>query len=74
MPIEIASKAFFDGLESIPIVWRGIKITGWLILIWLLKTYFGGARNTSERNMHSKVVLMTVCGTLALLINATLTD
>jgi small-conductance mechanosensitive channel len=37
-----------------------IKTAPWLLLIAALKYYFGGARNTSERLMHSKVVMVTV--------------
>lgn len=60
MPVEIVSKAAFEGLDSIPFLWTAIKAAPFLALLWILKTYFGGARNTSERNMHSKVVMMTV--------------
>lgn len=60
MPIEIASTALFEGIDKVPLAWPIIKSLPWLAVLWLLKTYFGGARNTSERNMHSKVVMMTV--------------
>lgn len=60
MPVEIVTKAAFEGLDSIPFLWPVIKAAPLLALLWVLKTYFGGARNTSERNLHSKVVMMTV--------------
>ncbi|KAF1994594.1 NAD(P)-binding protein [Amniculicola lignicola CBS 123094] len=59
MPIHIAAKAFFEGLASVPGGWAVFKIVSSLGLIYLLKWYFNGAVNTSERNMHSKVVIMT---------------
>lgn len=37
-----------------------VKLAAVCLVLWLLKRYFGGARNTAERNMHSRVVLMTV--------------
>jgi hypothetical protein len=37
-----------------------VKAALWLLIIALLKYYFGGARNLSERVMHGKVVIVTV--------------
>ncbi|KAL1646914.1 hypothetical protein SLS58_003050 [Diplodia intermedia] len=59
MPVYIAVQALFDGLGSIPYAWTIVKALPWLALLVLLKRYFGGAVNTSERNMHSKVVMIT---------------
>ncbi|USW57201.1 Putative short-chain dehydrogenase/reductase SDR, NAD(P)-binding domain superfamily [Septoria linicola] len=59
MAIYIAVQALFDGIDSIPYIWPILKTAPWLFLLWLLKTFFQGARNTSERNMHGKVVLVT---------------
>lgn len=60
MAIYIATQALFDGIESIPWLWPLLKTAPWLFVFWLLKTFFQGARNTSERHMHGKVVLVTV--------------
>ncbi len=60
MPIPILAEAIFNGVSSIPFATPILKTAPWLILIYLLKTYFGGASNTSERLMHSKVVVITV--------------
>ncbi|KAL1617382.1 hypothetical protein SLS56_011035 [Neofusicoccum ribis] len=59
MPVYIAVQALFDGLGSIPFAWTLLNTLPWLAVLFLLKRYFGGAVNTSERNMHSKVVMIT---------------
>ncbi|KIW06743.1 uncharacterized protein PV09_02436 [Verruconis gallopava] len=59
MPIPIISKVLTDGVDSIPWLWTVIKVVPWLIAIYALKTYFGGASNRSERLMRSKVVMIT---------------
>lgn len=60
MPIHILATGFFEGISSIPYGWTVAKIVPWLAIVYLLKWYFNGVTNTSERNMHSKVVMMTV--------------
>lgn len=59
MAIYIAAQALFDGLDSVPYLTRLLKLAPWLLLLWLVKTYFQGARNLSERNMHGKVIIVT---------------
>lgn len=60
MPVNFLAEIFYHGPSSIPYFWPVLKATGLTLFIAVLKLYFGGASNTSERNMHSKVVLMTV--------------
>lgn len=60
MPVYIAAQALFDGLHSVPYLWKFLKTLPWLGLLWIVKTYFQGARTLSERNMHGKVVMVTV--------------
>ena len=60
MPVNIIAAAFSEGLSSIPGGWTAVKIIPALALLYLLKWYFNGAVNLSERNMHSKVVMVTV--------------
>ena len=60
MPLPILAEAFFKGLPIVSIVFSILKIVPWLVIIYLLKTYFSGARNTSERLMHSKIIMITV--------------
>ncbi|KAH3980177.1 hypothetical protein HBI70_007370 [Parastagonospora nodorum] len=59
MPVNIIAAAFSEGLSSIPGGWTAVKIIPALALLYLLKWYFNGAVNLSERNMHSKVVMVT---------------
>ena len=60
MPIPIILSAATDGLSSIPHVYTILKVVPWVLLVLGLKYYFGGARNKSERLMHSKVIMVTV--------------
>jgi hypothetical protein len=60
MPVYIATQGFLEGWDSIPFLWPILKTAPWLGALYLLKLYFGGANNGSERNMHGKVVMMTV--------------
>ncbi|KAL2833142.1 hypothetical protein BJY01DRAFT_94539 [Aspergillus pseudoustus] len=59
MPIPLITKGITEGLSSIPHIYTVLKVVPWLLLIVALKYYFGGARNSSERLMHSKVVMVT---------------
>lgn len=60
MPIPIITQGIVEGLSSIPYAYTVLKVAPWLLLLAALKYYFGGARNSSERAMHSKVVMVTV--------------
>ena len=60
MPVNILAQAFAEGLSSIPLGWTVVKVVPVLALVYLLKWYFNGAVNGSERNMHSKVIMVTV--------------
>ncbi|KAK3203764.1 hypothetical protein GRF29_106g544610 [Pseudopithomyces chartarum] len=59
MPVHILGQLWENGISSVPYGWTLLKILPVAALICLLKFYFNGATNTSERNMHSKVVMMT---------------
>ncbi|KAI9665555.1 MAG: hypothetical protein M1831_001698 [Alyxoria varia] len=63
MPVPIIIEAIENGFEKMPAVYTFLqyvwKVLPYILAITLAKWYFGGARNTSERNMHSKVVMMT---------------
>ncbi|KAE8361647.1 hypothetical protein BDV27DRAFT_132739 [Aspergillus caelatus] len=59
MPIPLIAQGFQEGISSIPYAWTVLKIVPWVLLVAALKYYFGGARNGSERLMHSKVVMVT---------------
>lgn len=60
MPLPVLAEGLFKGLSSIPYIYTVLKAAPWLLLITVLKIYFGGARNTSERLMHGKIVMITV--------------
>lgn len=60
MPIPIIAHGIQEGISAIPYAWETIKIAPWFLLLGGLKFYAGGASNTSERNMHSRVVMVTV--------------
>ena len=60
MPIPLLADVIFEGIHTIPFAIPILKTLPWLILVALLKIYFGGASNTSERVMHSKVIMITV--------------
>ncbi|KAF1365043.1 NAD(P)-binding protein [Lizonia empirigonia] len=59
MPIGILHQGFTEGLSSIPYGWTILKVTSVFGVLYLLKWFFNGAINSSERNMHSKVVMVT---------------
>ena len=61
MPLELAAKVFSEGFSSVPFLLPALKTAPWLALLYLVKLYFGGSSNPSERNMHGKVVMITVC-------------
>jgi hypothetical protein len=60
MPIHILATGWAEGISSIPFGWLLVRVVPVLAVLYLLKWFFNGAVNTSERNMHSKVVMMTV--------------
>ena len=60
MPIPLLSMVIQDGLSTIPFAIPILKTLPWLVLIYILKLFFGGPRNTSERLLHSKVIMITV--------------
>ncbi|KAJ4296509.1 hypothetical protein N0V90_006554 [Kalmusia sp. IMI 367209] len=59
MPVHILAQGWDQGISSIPFGWTLVKLAPCVAVLYLLKLYFNGAVNTSERNMHSKVVMMT---------------
>ncbi|PNS18439.1 hypothetical protein CAC42_6256 [Sphaceloma murrayae] len=59
MPVPVIRQILLDGLDSVafaPVLLRLGLVVG---VIYLLKRYFQGATNGSERNMHGKVVMIT---------------
>lgn len=60
MPVPLLAQLLSQGPGSIPYVHTIPKIACYAGGLYLVRRYFAGAKNVSERNMHSKVVLMTV--------------
>jgi NAD(P)-dependent dehydrogenase (short-subunit alcohol dehydrogenase family) len=61
MPVEILGTVLFsdDGLDSIPYLATILKAIFTLSILYLIKLYFSGASNTSERVLHGKVAIIT---------------
>lgn len=59
MPIPVLSEIYYRGFYTIPYLPLALKFVPWLVLVYVLKLYFGGVQNNDERVMHSKVVIVT---------------
>ena len=60
MVVPLLAEGLERGVTNIPHLFTIIKIVAAVGLIYFLKRYFGGATCTSEREMHGKVMLITV--------------
>lgn len=60
MPIPVLAEVANGGITSVPHLVPFLKLLPWLILVYVMKSYFGGATNRSERLMKSKVIMITV--------------
>jgi hypothetical protein len=60
MVVPLIAQGFWGGLSTIPYAYTVIKTIPWIALVILLKIYFEGSKNRSERVMHGKVVIVTV--------------
>lgn len=61
MPIPLLAEGFGRGISNIPYIWTVAQTAVAVGIVVLLKYYFGGATCRSERVMHGKVVMVTVC-------------
>lgn len=61
MPIPFVAAVVRDGLPFGISYWSVIKVTTAIAVLTAVKWYCGGAANTAERQMHSKVIMITVC-------------
>ncbi|KAG9726631.1 oxidoreductase-like protein, partial [Aureobasidium melanogenum] len=59
MPIPLVQKAVLDGLETVPNSAVLLKLVPVVLVVYLIRRWFQGASNTSERTMHGKVVMIT---------------
>lgn len=65
MPVPLIRNVLAEGLDSVPYWPLVLKLVAGCIVLYYAKVYFQGASNLSERNMHGKVVLVTVCNCIA---------
>lgn len=68
MPVPLLAEVLTGGFSSIPHLSTLVKTAACLVVVYVMKVYFGGASNTSERTMHSKVIMITVGQTIAILL------
>jgi NAD(P)-dependent dehydrogenase (short-subunit alcohol dehydrogenase family) len=59
MPVPFAIQLFTEGIPWFPSLFSIFKVVGLIAIISLVKWISMGATNTSERKLHSKVVLIT---------------
>jgi NAD(P)-dependent dehydrogenase (short-subunit alcohol dehydrogenase family) len=59
MPVPVISTVLEEGLDAVPFLLPILKKLPWLAGLYVVKVYFSGASNGSERNMHGKVVMVT---------------
>ncbi|KAI4716176.1 NAD(P)-binding protein [Aureobasidium sp. EXF-10727] len=59
MPVPLIQKAILDGLETVPNSALLLKLLPVVLGLYLIRRWFQGATNTSERTMHGKVVMIT---------------
>ena len=60
MPIPFAASVIANGLPFGLTYWTIIKVSTALLVLAVVKWYNNGASNTAERQMHSKVIMITV--------------
>ncbi|MCJ1394901.1 hypothetical protein MMC18_007781 [Xylographa bjoerkii] len=59
MPLPFIAEVLYEGFDAVPYLIPIMKALPWLALLYISKSYFGGASNASERVMHSKVIMIT---------------
>ncbi|KIV93505.1 hypothetical protein PV10_04716 [Exophiala mesophila] len=59
MPVPLLAEGFGRGITNIPHIWTAAQVVVGIALIYLLKSYFGGASCRAERVMHGRVILVT---------------
>lgn len=60
MVVPLVAQGLLDGISNLPYAYTILKTIPCIALVVLLKFYFGGMKNRSERLMHGKVVMVTV--------------
>lgn len=60
MPVPFFLNLITDGFESTPHSRTIFRTIVAIAVLYIIKRYFQGAANLSERNMHGKVIIVTV--------------
>lgn len=60
MVVPLLAEGLGRGIANIPHLASIVKTVLFIGLIYVLKTYFGGATCKSERDLHGKVAMITV--------------
>jgi len=61
MPIPLLAQVVFVGIPGGISYLTALKAIAVIVILAAIKWYFNGVSNASERKMHSKVVMITVC-------------
>jgi NAD(P)-dependent dehydrogenase (short-subunit alcohol dehydrogenase family) len=59
MPLPFIADVLWQGVPGIPSGWTILKVTLAITIVSLIKWYSMGASNTSERQMHGKIIMIT---------------
>jgi len=59
MPLPFIADYFWKGIPGVPDGWTMLKIISAITVVAIVKWYCMGASNTSERQMHGKVIMIT---------------
>ncbi|KAL1303417.1 hypothetical protein AAFC00_006808 [Neodothiora populina] len=59
MPVPSIATVIADGLDAVPGARLLVRALPWMLVLYVIKWYFSGTSNTSERKMHGKVVMVT---------------
>ncbi|KAH6676367.1 hypothetical protein B0J14DRAFT_651789 [Halenospora varia] len=59
MPLPFIADVIWKGVPGLPSAWNTLKGILAIAILAVIKWYFAGTANTSERKMHGKVVILT---------------
>lgn len=60
MPVPILAELVSNGLPGDIDYWNAVKLIAAVAVLIVVKLYCGGATNRSLRQMHSKIIMITV--------------
>ncbi|TGO40056.1 hypothetical protein BHYA_0043g00440 [Botrytis hyacinthi] len=59
MPVDFVANVIWGKVTWLPSLWTVVKVVPAVLVIVLVKLFSAGVKNSSERKMHGKVVLVT---------------